>query len=161
MREEGFAARWSRRKRGVAEVVPAPEPPMEEPPLLDSLPLDEIGPWLKRRVPEAWKTAALRRIWVADPAIRGFVGLADYAWDWNTPGGAPFYGPMQAIDDVADLLSRAMGSQPKGPEALPEPEQPAMLAGPLDLPPTPAVLPAPAPESAPPPRRRGGRAAPA
>ncbi len=163
MSEEGFAARWSRRKRGVPEAVapaPVPEPPMEEPPILDSLGLDEIGPWLKRRVPEAWKTAALRRIWVTDPGIRGFVGLADYAWDWNTPGGAPFYGPLQAIDNVADLLQRALGTAPREPELPVEEAAPVVVAGPAETPPTPAALPAPVPESGPPPRRRGGGAAP-
>lgn len=169
MSEEGFAARWSRRKRGlVAEAPPVaappsltPEPPLEEPPALDTLGLDEIGPWLKRRVPEAWKTAALRRIWVADPAIRNFVGLADYAWDWNTPGGAPFYGPLQAVDDVVDLLARAMGTRPADPPEEPEPQL-AVAASPV-----PAVLPPPAPEAvaqdepeAVTARRRGGRATP-
>jgi hypothetical protein len=37
---------------------------------------------------------ALREIWRTDPAVRDFVGPADYAWDWNTPGDAPGYGPL-------------------------------------------------------------------
>jgi len=60
-------------------------------------------------VPEAWRAAALRRVWVMDPAIRDFVGPADYAWDWNKPGGVPFYGPLRAVDDIGKLLARVAG----------------------------------------------------
>ena len=39
-----------------------------------------------RGVPAELTRAALRRVWAADPTIRDFVGLADYAWDFNAPG---------------------------------------------------------------------------
>ena len=157
---EGFARRWARLKSG--ERRPAVAPP-EEPPPLESLALDEIAPWLRRNVPELWKRAALRRLWVSDPAIRDFVGPADYAWDWNTPGGAPGYGPLRAIDDLARLLDRAIGApEPPKPPDPAEPASPVAQASPTpspasDDPPVPVRIAGPAPL---PPRRRGGRAAP-
>jgi hypothetical protein len=110
----------------------------------------------------------MRRIWLDDPAIRNFIGPADYAWDWNVPGGAPGYGPMRALDDLARLLDRAIGTpEPAKPD--PEATQPASVA---QKPPTVVAAQdgAPAPEmpalpAAGPPatsglRRRGGKAAP-
>jgi hypothetical protein len=29
-----------------------------------------------------------------DPAIRNYVGLSDYSWDFNAPGGVPGFGPL-------------------------------------------------------------------
>jgi hypothetical protein len=122
---EGFARRWSRLKRQPAEPVPAQEvaveaaaPPVEVPPDATTIPLEDITAWLGRNIPEGWREIALRRIWSADVSIRDFIGPADYAWDWNTPGGAPGWGPMRAADDMMRLLSRAIG------EDLPKPAAP-------------------------------------
>ncbi len=133
MKEEGFARRWARLKREALEApaeapppVIAEEPPLEVPPPADTIPLEDIAAWMGKRLPDGWREAALRRVWSADVSIRDFVGLADYAWDWNTPGGAPGWGPMRAIDDMVQLVARAIG------EDLPPPE-PA-LATAEDLP---------------------------
>ena len=142
---------------------------MEEPPPAETITLQDIALWLGRRVPEAWKTAALRRLWMADPAIRDFVGLADYAWDWNTPGGMPGYGRLDALDNVAKLLERAIGAPepPAPPPPAPPPPAPAQASLPPPAPamPPPDAAPAPPPTpaavAAPPPRRRGGGATPA
>lgn len=146
--DEGFLSRWSRRKRELAEPeatraatadeappaadagLPAAEPapaepePEIEPPALDLIDKDfDLAPWLKRNVPESWKLAALRRAWESDPAIRDFENPArDYALDWNTPGGAPGYGPLTESDDVGGMLRSIFGEDPK-------PEPPAAMAG--------------------------------
>ncbi|HEV7260091.1 MAG TPA: DUF3306 domain-containing protein [Bosea sp. (in: a-proteobacteria)] len=138
--EEGFLSRWSRRKReqaepeatraatpaemsapaeaGLSPTVPAESEPEIEPPALDLVDKDfDLAPWLKRNVPESWKLAALRRAWESDPAIAGFENPArDYALDWNTPGGAPGYGPLTESDDVAGMLRSIFGEKPE-PEA--------------------------------------------
>jgi len=149
--DEGFLSRWSRRKRELAEPeatraaasgeVPPPadagppaaeaapveaasaEPEPVEPPSLDLIDKDfDLAPWLKRNVPESWKLAALRRAWETDPAIRDFENPArDYALDWNTPGGAPGYGPLTESDDVAGILRGIFGEAP-------EPEAPTAMA---------------------------------
>jgi hypothetical protein len=181
--DEPFLLRWSRRKQAAsrpseASVAPAPEAapaepaPIEEPPPAETVALEDIAHWLRRNVPEAWRQTALRRLWVTDPVIRDYIGPADYAWDWNTPGGAPGYGPLQAIDDVEKLLAHLAGEPPASPEA------PALVPDPAPAaePPAPEAavraefLPDPLPEAPTPPvadppqklmrRRRGGGAAP-
>lgn len=139
--DEGFLSRWSRRKRELAEpeAVPASlarpaelpaeaatqpietqaaEPEMVEPPSLDLIDKDfNVAHWLKQNVPETWKLAAMRRAWESDPAIAGFENPArDYALDWNTPGGAPGYGPLTESDDVGAMVRAIFGEQPE-PEA--------------------------------------------
>jgi hypothetical protein len=167
---EGFGRRWSRLKRRAVEPVvemppeevPAPEAPVEIPPPADTIPLNEITLWLGKKLPDGWREVALRRVWSADIDIRDFKGLADYAWDFTDPAGAPpGWGPLRATDDIARLLSRAIG------EPMPPPEPPPELVAeaspePVDeVPPLPAPPP-PAAEPPPPVRvaRRGGRAAP-
>ena len=133
--DEGFLSRWSRRKReGEPEEQPAslpaapasesaapaateaPEPEVEmiEPPSLDLIDKDfDLASWLKQNVPETWKLAAMRRAWENDPAIANFENPArDYALDWNTPGGAPGYGPLTESDDIAELVRGIFGEQP-------------------------------------------------
>ncbi|MGL4974853.1 MAG: DUF3306 domain-containing protein [Bosea sp. (in: a-proteobacteria)] len=133
--DDGFLSRWSRRKREVeaeskamAPVEPAPQEPlpveaaeaepapeMVEPPSLESVDKDfDLAHWLKQNVPESWKLAALRRVWETDPAIRDFVNPArEYALDWNTPGGAPGYGPLTESDDVKAMLAQLFPEPPK------------------------------------------------
>lgn len=133
-REEGFLGRWARRKREAQQPVapavieqpdapppasepaaPAPEPEMVEPPSLDLIDKDfDLAHWLKQNVPEEWKLKALRRAWESDPAIAGYLDPArDYALDWNTPGGAPGYGPLSESDNVEEMLANIFGKPPE------------------------------------------------
>ena len=122
---ERFLARWSRRKRGGVDARPAddgeqaqnpqpPEPggdgrkPGEPPPLppVDTLtPESDFSVFLHPGVSSGLRTEALRRLWSLDPAIRDFVGPADYAWDFNRPGAVPGFGPAQAITRLAGALA--------------------------------------------------------
>lgn len=150
---EGFLTRWARRKRAVAEAEAAAAPPtapaapearkpdsttevsaearteaeaeMIEPPSLDVIDKDfDVAHWLRQNVPQSWKLAALRRAWESDPAIRDYLDPArDYALDWNTPGGAPGYGPLSESDDVAQMIRDVFGEEPP-----PEPEDAAAEA---------------------------------
>ncbi|MGE0724623.1 MAG: DUF3306 domain-containing protein [Alphaproteobacteria bacterium] len=118
-----FLARWSRRKRAAATRPAAPPadsvaaadtaPPAEEAPVVDlsALPgIDEItagsdvSAFLQRGVPADLTRAALRRAWASDPAIRDYVGLADYDWDFHTPGALAGFGPLRPGDDVAQMV---------------------------------------------------------
>lgn len=161
----GFLSRWSRRKRGeelpepeaappVAEAKPAPEPapacepvaeaPPPEPefdistlPPIESLDASsDFTVFLKPGVPQALRTAALRKAWLADPLIRDYMSPLDYAWDFNTPGGLP-HGFSNVLAETGEalrkLVNQAIGEmepeEEKPPEAvalaeanLPEPE---------------------------------------
>jgi hypothetical protein len=65
-------------------------------------------------VPDAWRQAALKRVWTSDPAISQFIGLAENSWDWNVPDGVPGFGPLSPNHDVAQLLARVIGQVPEG-----------------------------------------------
>jgi hypothetical protein len=123
---DSFLTRWARLKRETAKAPePAPEPPppedeetraakakeLEE--RLAALPkLEDIGPetdvtvFLQDWVPHALRNAALRRVWSSDPRITDFMEVADYQLDWNTPGGAPGYGPLEPGFDAQAHLRR-------------------------------------------------------
>jgi hypothetical protein len=128
---EGFLSRWSRRKRAVREGE-APEEPVAAPPAArpaspapvaeDAPPPDlsllpkiedltadsDLSPFFAKGVPLALRQAALSRIWVLDPAIRDFVGPADYAWDFNAPDGVPGFG-FELPEEAKALAKRLLG----------------------------------------------------
>jgi hypothetical protein len=74
--------------------------------LRDLIPLEAIGAetdiraFLAAGVPSELTRAALRRAWLSDPKIRNFVGLADYDWDFNTPGSMGGFGMLEASDEI-------------------------------------------------------------
>ena len=130
---EDFVVRWSRRKnearRAGCGSTPQPDRPagltpdarpeataaeaaitpeeLAALPRLDELTAEtDISGFLHRGVPETLRNAALRKMWMLDPAIRDFVGHAcDYAYDWNTPGGVPGNGPLEP-EHVAAMVRR-------------------------------------------------------
>lgn len=135
---DGFLERWSRRKR---EANSSPPPEAQSPaktaeaeaeaclPDPDTITQEELAAlppvesidgqtdvsvFLRKGVPAFLRNAALSRAWATDPAIRDFVNDArDYALDWNTPGGAPGYGPLTESDDVKDMVARIFGDAPE------------------------------------------------
>jgi hypothetical protein len=190
---EGFLSRWSRRKRAVVEgrapeeaTPPAPleakpEAPPAEPeddfdpaslPPIESLTIEsDFKAFLHRKVPLDLRAAALRRAWSLDPAIRDFIGPADYAWDFNAPDGVPGFA-LELGGDAMKLLSHALGldappPKPDSAEAEDPPaeppalaEAPAALAAPetsgftiAEAAPEPEAVPAPPTTG---PRRHGG-----
>ncbi|MCS6855699.1 MAG: DUF3306 domain-containing protein [Elioraea sp.] len=196
-RAEGFLARWSRRKRAAREGrpvaaepevgPPSPKPEAapaadagaaeEEPVDLESLPkIEEItletdlSVFFRKGVPAALRNAALRRAWSLDPTIRDFIGPADYAWDWNTPGGVPdFVDQVGETPAIRALVERMFSPSPPSPAERDGERSSSVAAGeetqpipdPVRLPSDPeppvATLSRPAPESA----AEGSAAAPA
>ena len=136
--DEAFLARWSKRKAQARARPDSGELPSETPqepaglqpagaqdneadeiafedlPPIDSIDAStDLTPWLRKKIPEAWKQAALSRVWATDPAISQFIGISENAWDWNVPDGVPGFGPLRATDDVVQLLAQAMGQTPR------------------------------------------------
>jgi hypothetical protein len=70
----------------------------------------DIRAFLAPGVPTELKLAALRRAWAADPKVRDFVGLADYDWDFHTPGALPGFGSLEMTDDLRREVSRIVGA---------------------------------------------------
>ncbi|MFZ0837984.1 MAG: DUF3306 domain-containing protein [Xanthobacteraceae bacterium] len=170
--DEGFLARWSRRKREAettatepGELTAAPEasdqpPPAESPDLADILarlpPIEEITAttdiraFLAPGVPSELRLAALRRAWKTDPAIRDFIGLAENQWDFNAPDGVPGFGSLIDPDEVRRLLAKVVGrdTEPErpGPEAAAsDPARTEIAAAPDVTTPASEDQPAPAP----------------
>jgi hypothetical protein len=170
--DKSFLARWSQRKHEAKQPEPtqdAPVAPASDVPSgptveaeaepefdLSSLPkLEEltestdITAFLKKGVPEHLRNAALRKSWALDPAIRNYVNPAlEYAYDWNTPGGVPGNGEIDAGMDIARMVSQIMGGEsskePSNPAADPaiEPEGgPEQSAEPASPPKPPQDLP--------------------
>ena len=134
MSDDGFLARWSRRKRAAVarERGPAPPQPQQKPaqPIAESAgsgatgesaidvadlpPIESIGPgadiraFLAPGVPASLTRAALRRAWSADPAIRDFVGLSENSWDFTVADGVPGFGSV-SLEDAKRLLDRLAG----------------------------------------------------
>lgn len=129
--DKGFLSRWSQRKHDAKQPEPAPPADEADAPApqahtkaeavpefdLSSLPkLDELtattdlSVFLRKGVPETLRNAALRKSWALDPAIRNYVNPAlEYAYDWNTPGGVPGSGEIEAGMDVARMVLQIMG----------------------------------------------------
>ncbi len=122
--------------------APPPEFDLTKLPSLDSIgAASDIRAFLQAGVPSSLRHAALRRAWTADPAIRGFVGLAEYAWDFTAPDSMPGFGELGADVDVKKLLAEIFReaapeapSRPDAPDAAPGSEQPARLPDQSDIP---------------------------
>ncbi len=114
------------------EACPVEAPPAEPefdvaslPPIESLTTESDFSVFLKPGVPQALRTAALRKAWTADPLIRDYMSPLDYAWDFNTPGGLP-HGFSNVLAETGEAL-RKLISQAIG-EIEPEEEKPEALA---------------------------------
>jgi len=112
------------RGEGAAAARPAAAPPAGVPfdpaslPPIQSITAEtDIRGFLGSGVPVELTRAALRLAWVCDPAIRNFVGLADYDWDFNAGDSIAGFGPLRMTDEVAEMAARVL--DPSRPESGP------------------------------------------
>jgi hypothetical protein len=148
---ENFLLRWSRRKReGLRETERADRPaptanalaeddhtsgdaaptppdlafdPASLPPIQSITAETDIRGFLGAGVPSELTRAALRRAWACDPAIRNFVGLADYDWDFNASDSIAGFGPLRMTDDAAKMAAQVLEPKVLEPKVL-EPKVP-------------------------------------
>ena len=95
----------------------------------------DIRAFLQAGVPPELTRAALRRAWAADPKIRDFVGLADYDWDFNTPGAIAGFGPLEMSDEVRrQIVQMISGSLTEGrlDKPAPTPEEALREPSPIE-----------------------------
>jgi hypothetical protein len=137
---EGARADDDRRRSDAAAPAreKASEPPLspfepEKLPPIESITAEsDIRAFLRPGVPPELTRAALRRVWATDPKIRDFVGLADYDWDFNTPGAIAGFGALEPSEELRQQVARMLGRSlaagqseepspmpPEVPEALP------------------------------------------
>lgn len=151
MSDEDFLKRWSRRKRAAeeeaakapvalqpnhnfesdkgtnpavsqAEVKADDEFDLASLPPIDSITgASDVTAFLQKGVPVELTRAALRRAWVADPAIRDFIGLAENAWDFNDPNAMPGFGPLDwTPEQVRQQVVAMFGETRRAVEAMAE-----------------------------------------
>lgn len=153
--DESFLARWSRRKQESAQNEPGAPPQADAPaadaganavaantpaappaepafdlsqlPSLETISADtDISAFLRPGVPSELRHAALRRAWVADPAIRDFRGLQENDWDFTNPNSAFGFGDLDPGTDLAKMVRRVFGeSEPADPAPHQLPAPPA------------------------------------
>jgi hypothetical protein len=107
--ERGLASGVAPARSGASE--PASEFDWTKLPPVETITAEsDIRAFLQAGVPPELTRAALRRAWAADPKIRDFVGLADYDWDFNTPGAIAGFGPLEMSDEVRRQIVQMIGS---------------------------------------------------
>jgi Protein of unknown function (DUF3306) len=135
---KNFLQRWSQRKRAAETSrsgttarqhidadakVPSPTPPHDDsqratfdlaslPPIESISATSDICPFLAPGVPEQLTRAALRRLWVIDPMIRNFVGLAENQWDFTKPDGVPGFGSLEWTPALRRMVASLINEPP-------------------------------------------------
>lgn len=131
-----FLLRWSRRKQAaqeradratapkdeserevsdqpVAGMGPATVPPTFDPetlpPIQSITAVSDVRAFLAPGVPEELTRAALRRVWVSDPTIRDFVGIAENQWDFTQPDSVPGFGSLQLTPQLRKMIADLIG----------------------------------------------------
>ncbi|RDV02069.1 DUF3306 domain-containing protein [Undibacter mobilis] len=90
-------------------------------PSLDSIGAEtDVSVFLKAGVPGDLRLAALRRAWVADPAIRDFKGLAENDWDFTVPNETMGFGEIDPGLDMKKMLADVFGDTPRTEPAVAE-----------------------------------------
>jgi Protein of unknown function (DUF3306) len=135
MSDEGFLARWSRRKQAARhgekappQSSPAPQaahPPANEPPELPPLESltaqSDFTVFMQPGVPESLRKAALSKLWRSDPVFANLDGLVEYGED---------YAAIVASDEAIRTVYRVLGGMPDGGESSGSPEPPVPSAEP-------------------------------
>jgi Protein of unknown function (DUF3306) len=130
--EGSFLDRWSRRKQLVQResietpVIAPPEALQAEddagqlplPSLDDIIPGSDVAAFFQKHVPDELRTAALRKLWITDPEIKGFIEMADYQWDFNNPDSIPGWSSTLEGYDIKSMVENVFG----------RPAQPATLS---------------------------------
>jgi hypothetical protein len=110
VKQESSAAAQSDREKATPDASPADDTAPFDPaclPPIDSITKEsDISVFLQANVPAELVRAALRAAWVADPAIRDFIGIAESQWDFNDPTAMPGFGPLKATDNPQSLAAR-------------------------------------------------------
>jgi hypothetical protein len=131
-----FLQRWSQRKRVAKKHAPDgadPSPgdkdadtnaavqggtdlpafdPASLPPIESITATSDIRAFLAPGVPEDLTRAALRRVWVTDPTIRDFIGIAENQWDFTKPDGVPGFGSLELTPELRRIVASLIGDAP-------------------------------------------------
>jgi hypothetical protein len=122
-----------------ALVAEAPEPKAEPefdlsqlPPIESLTAESDFSLFMKPGVPAALRSAALRKAWVSDAAIRDYVSPLDYGWDFTKPDTIPGFSLDlgEVGEKLRQLVNQAIGAATEEPEQPEEPGQPLLAEAP-------------------------------
>jgi Protein of unknown function (DUF3306) len=103
---------------------PIPEFDLSKLPSIESITATtDIRQFLTAGVPPELTRAALRRAWVADPAIRDFIGLSENAWDFNA-GDIPGFDPSPPTGDLTRMVANIFGEHRQSNDVAPDQAEP-------------------------------------
>ena len=83
------------------------------PPIESITAASDIRPFLASGVPMELQRAALRRLWLVDPTIHDFVGIAENQWDFGNPDTVPGFGSLQLTAALQRMLDALTGTAPE------------------------------------------------
>ena len=73
----------------------------------------DVRPFLASGVPVELQRAALRRLWLVDPTIHNFIGIAENQWDFANPDTVPGFGSLQLTAALQRMLDALTGTAPE------------------------------------------------
>jgi hypothetical protein len=103
LEDEPHSAKASKEPRSVSatECTPPAFDPATLPPIESITATSDVRAFIAPGVPAELTRAALRRVWVTDPTIRNFVGIAENQWDFTAPDGVPGFGHCRSLRNCA------------------------------------------------------------
>lgn len=136
---KSFLRRWSQRKRAAEAGAPRDAQPAQseaeadrlspatagrqaalsefDPAALPSIEsimtTSDVRPFLAPGVPEELTRAALRRVWMTDPTIRDFVGIAENQWDFAKLDSVPGFGSLELTPELLRIVTGLVGDAPE------------------------------------------------
>jgi len=94
--------------------------PTSLPPIESITAASDVRAFLALGVPVELSRAALRRVWMTDPVIRDFVGLAENQWDFTKPETIPGFGALELTPQVHRIIAELVADP--GEASRPDPE---------------------------------------
>jgi hypothetical protein len=84
------------------------------PPLDTVTSREELQLFLRKGVPKALRQAALRKVWMLNPKISGYLDVArDYAYDWNVAGGVPGNSGTLSPGEALRMVDKFLQKKPE------------------------------------------------
>jgi hypothetical protein len=90
--------------------------PATLPPIESITATSDVRAFFAPGVPAELTRAALRRVWVTDPTIRNFVGIAENQWDFTAPDGVPGFGSLPFTPELRKMVTALIGDAPTVPQ---------------------------------------------
>ncbi len=106
------------------EAVPPAFDPATLPPIESITAISDVRAFLAPGVPDELTRAALRRVWMTDPMIRDFVGIAENQWDFTKPDSVPGFGSLEFTPELRRMIAGLIGEavEPATPQRHPDAE---------------------------------------